>query len=420
MAVKIKNFPGSIPGPPLFYNCIIIISGSLAMMACGGLRGGFGVFFRPMADDFGWSAALLSSTFSLSMIVEGTISAISGRLSDKIGTRPVLAFNALISGAGFILMALVHSIWQMYLIYGLVIGIGLGGIVVPVVSIMARRFPTKRALMTGIVLSAHGVGQILFPLLAYQLITVYNWRTSYVIFGIGAFIMIGISALFLKQPRVEEIADEVSERPIQTPAGYTFKEALHTRLFWLMLIMFTCYGFCFISVLVHIVPNTINLGISPSSAANVLSCMGGASIAGRLGLGTIADRIGNRRMIMIGFILLVVSLIWLIQAKNEWSLFLFAIVGGLGLGGISSSQSPLSAQYFGSREHGSIFGMLGGGTIIISSIGPVLTGYLFDLTGNYQASFIVCVAVGLAGLIICMSIKHPVRSFKGNIGQLIG
>jgi MFS family permease len=273
MTNKIKNSHCSIPGSPLLYNYIILISASLAMMASGGSRGAFGVFFKPMADDFGWSAALLSSTFSFSMIIEGTVSAISGRLSDKIGTRPVLAFNALVSGAGFILMALVHSIWQMYLIYGLVIGIGLGGIVVPVVSLMARRFPTKRALMTGIVLSAHGVGQIFFPLLAYQLITFYNWRTSYVIFGIGAFIMIGVSALFLKLPRRVKKTTEVTEgiALIQTTAGYTFKEASRTRLFWLMMIMFTCYGFCFISVLVHIVPNAINLGIASSSAANILA-----------------------------------------------------------------------------------------------------------------------------------------------------
>jgi MFS family permease len=148
--------------------------------------------------------------------------------------------------------------------------------------------------------------------------------------------------------------------------------------------------------------------------------MGGASIIGRLGLGAIADRIGNRRMIMIGLIMLVISFTWLIQAKDEGSLFLFAIVGGLGFGGISSSQSPLSAQYFGSREHASIFGMLGGGTIIFSSLGPVVAGYLFDLTGNYQASFIVCTVIGLIGLIICMSIKHTSRSFKKNISQSVG
>jgi MFS family permease len=420
MFEKTEDSQNTTSRSPLFYSLIIMISASLVMIAAGGSRGAFGVFFKPMANDLGWSSAEISGTFTFSMIIEGIVSAVSGWLSDKFGPKIVLVAGGLISGAGFILMSQVHTMWQMYLIYGLAMGIGLGGVFVPVVSAIAKRFVANRSLMNGIALSANGMGQMLSPLIAHQLITSYDWRTAYIILGVILFILIVIPAQFQKRPRKQSSglpqtvggSEQNALKP--DPVSFTFEEARRTKTFWMMIGIFGFYGFCLTSVSVHLVPYAIEVGLSASTAANILACLGGATIIGRLGLGSLADRVGNRRMVMIGLITVAFSFLWVIQAKEAWALFLFAIVNGIGSGGITSSNSPLSAKFFGAKSHGSTFGVVGGTSVVIGATGPFIIGYLFDLTGEYFIPFLVCMFFSVAGLIICMFLKPPVKPVLKN------
>lgn len=407
MSSTLKNSQNSGSGHSLLYSWIIMSCVSLVMLAGGGTRGAFGVFFKPLANDLGWSAAEISGTFTFSMIIEGGVSAISGWLSDKFGTRIVLTVSGIIAGTGFALMSQVHQMWQMYLIYGLAMGVGLGGFFVPVVSIVAKRFQANRSLMTGIALSANGVGLVVSPLIAHQLITVFEWRTSYIILGIVLFILVVLPAQFLKRPR-KEPAEDVSTRKNVVLRTYTFQEARRTRTFWMMIFLFGLTGFCLTSIMVHLVPSAIDAGISAAVAANISACFGVGTIVGRLLLGTIADKTGNRRMILFGLILLTASLFWLTQAHAVWSFVLFALLSGFGMGGITSSQSPLSARYFGSKSHGSTFGVMGGSAVIVGASGAFITGYIYDLAGQYQTPFLVCALVCSGALIIGLLLRPPV------------
>jgi MFS family permease len=103
---------------------------------------------------------------------------------------------------------------------------------------------------------------------------------------------------------------------------------------------------------------------------------------------------------LIGFGTLFISLAW-------GALFLFAGVCGFGVGGISASQSPIAADYFGLKSHGAIFGAIGGATGILGSLGPFFIGAMFDKTGGYVLSFIVYGCIGLTGLILCSLLKRP-------------
>jgi MFS family permease len=396
----------------IFISVAIVFCLSLVMVAAGAARGAFGVFFTPMAKELGWSAAQLSSTFSFSMIIEGIFSAISGRLSDKYGTKIVIIVAGLISTIGFVLMSFVNTIWQMYLVYGITMGIGLGGLFIPVVSYVAKKFTSQRSLITGITMSSNGVGQLIVPIIAYQLIVMYSWRTSYIIQGLAVFVLTVIPILFLKRPNAEKQTAS-SEKAVNQKSfnpfahNYSFSEARKTGLFWMMIIMQACYAYCFLSALVHIAPYVITIGISSFTAANILSCLGAATIAGRLGMGALADRIGSRKTMLIGFTSLTASLALLLLTQEVWSLFIFACLCGFGVGGISASQSPMTAEYFGLKSHGAIFGAIAGATVILGAMGPLVTGFLFDSSGNYQGSFMVCGLISLAGLVLCSLLRRP-------------
>jgi len=396
---------------------IITMAGSLAMVAAGSSRGVFGVFFNPMAGELHWSSAQMSSFFSISMVIEGVMSYVWGRLSDRFGTRTILILCGIISGSGFILTSFINTMWQMYLVYGLAMGIGLGGIVVPVSSMLAKRFTSRRTLMTGITLAANGLGQLASPLIAYQLITSFQWRASYVILGIAVFLLISVPAFFLKGNRPANIGISPVEEVLKVSAtkqagtSFTLNEALRSRQFWVMVIMLGFYGYTFLSVTVHLVPDVIKMGISASIAAAILATLGGATLIGRVVGGAIGDRFDNKKTIMSGLIIVLASLCWLIGAKESWSLFLFAVVSGLGLGTVSSSQSPLAAKYFGLTSHGAIYGAIGGCTVVIGAAGPFITGFFFDITEDYFVPFLICAVLVLLALMAnLMFLKPPVKS----------
>jgi MFS family permease len=304
--------------------------------------------------------------------------------------------------------------WQMYLIYGIAMGIGLGGMFVPIISLVAKRFKVNRSLMTGVTLASNGFGQMISPLVSHQLITIYDWRTSYIILGFIIFILVVFPAQVLKRPRPESEKEYQSNDTNKQTQGkytnYTLRKARCTRPFWMIMLIFGLGGFCLTTTTVHLVPYALETGISASTAANILACFCGFLIVGRLALGSYADKIGNRHMIIIGLILTIGGLLWLTQAREVWKIVLFAIVGGLGMGGITPSLSPLVAKFFGLKAHGLIFGMIGGGAVVIGATGPFIIGYLFDLTGKYQVPFLVCAFMGTISLIISILLRPPKAS----------
>jgi MFS family permease len=194
-----------------------------------------------------------------------------------------------------------------------------------------------------------------------------------------------------------EARDTSSKAPA---SGLSFREALNTRQFWLVTGTFFCYGVCVLAITTHIVIHAIELGISATNAANILAAVGVVSIIGKLVLGTTADRIGHKQALIVSFILLVVALFWLAAATNLWALFAFAIVFGFAYGGSATSSISLVALLFGVKSLGLILALVNIGFTTGAAMGPLMAGYIFDITGSYQIAFIVSAIVGIIGLIL--------------------
>jgi MFS family permease len=157
--------------------------------------------------------------------------------------------------------------------------------------------------------------------------------------------------------------------------------------------------------------HAIGLGISSTSAANILATIGGLSIVGRIVLGSAADRFGNRRVFIIGFILMTAALFWLVPAKELWALYLSVVVFGFAIGGCATSESPLVAGLFGLRSHGLILGVINLlGFIFGAAVGPLIAGYIFDIASSYQLAFIICAALSVVGLILTVLLSPLQKS----------
>jgi predicted MFS family arabinose efflux permease len=241
---------------------------------------------------------------------------------------------------------------------------------------------------------------------AAWLISLYEWRLSYIILGIIGLVVVVLASQLLKRDPAQ-----VGQMPYGESKGegqglkfeakaFSLKEALSTRQFWLIFSMALCLGFSIHTILVHIAPHTTDLGFSATTAANILATVGGMSVLGRVVLGGAGDRIGNRQVFIIGFALMAAALFWLLPATEAWALYLFAAVFGFAYGGCVTSQPPLVAELFGLRSHGLILGAITFGLSIGAAIGPLLAGYIFDVANSYHVALLVCAVISVVALIL--------------------
>jgi MFS family permease len=408
----------------IYYGYVIVASTFVIMVAMIGTVFTFGVFFTPMLTEFGWGRAVLSGAFSMSFLLSGFLGILAGRLSDRFGPRSVVLVCSLFFGLGFVLMSQVHAIWQLYLFRGVIIAIGLSAPVAPLQSTVVRWFVKRRGLMVAIFLMGPGVGSMIMPPIANWLILLHGWRTAYIVLGAASFLVIFLAALFLKRDpaQMDQLpygADEVEEHGVepQYVNGLSLQEAFHTVQFWLLCAFFFCIAFVMMTIVTHIVPHAIDVGISSTTAAIILAIVGGVSTVAMIPEGSMADRIGVKRTAIFLTALLAVSMLWLlVTGQGMWSLFLFAVVFGLAFSSLDILLTLLSSSLFGLISLGAIIGFVNSILQVGSAIGPFAAGLIFDSTGNYHVAFLSCAAVTVIALIISLLLR-PIGQADYDLAQ---
>ncbi len=404
--------------PKFFYGYIIVLAIFLIMAISWGSLNTFGVFFKQLSIQFDWSRATISGAASLCMLIVGFVGIITGGLTDRFGPRIILVVCGFFFGLGYLLMSQINTIWQLYLFYGVIIGTSIGAVDVPLLSTIARWFVKKRGVMSGIVKAGTGTGILIMPIVVSRLISTYDWRTAYIVIGITGLVIIISAAQFLRRdPAQMEQLPDGEEKPNavsfnSTGGEFSLREAIHLRQFWVIGAIYFLVLFCANTIIVHIAPHAEDLGVSVTNAASMLSIIGGASIVGRLAMGSAGDRIGNKLALIICFLILLASLLWLIVAKELWMLYLFAAIYGVAHGGFFALISPIIAELFGTGSHGAILGTALFTSTIGGALGSVLSGHIFDVTGSYQLVFQICATMSVAGTILA-SLLRPTNSQGG-------
>ncbi len=371
----------------------------------------FGVFLKPLTAEFNWERGALSGALSVSVLLFGLFAILSGRLSDKYGPRILVTVGGLLVGIGFLLMSRISSLWQVYLIWGLFMGIGSGCCFVPIASTIPRWFTKKRGIAIGITGAGVGLGGIISPLLAQWLISTYDWRQSYLILGLITFIVVIPLAQFMKHSpqRVglkpygedETIKDEHS---LVTGGigGSSITQAIKTSRFWVWGLVLSGFFFSIQATKVHIVPHAIDIGISPIIAASIVSIIAGCSVIGQLSAGFISDKVGGRLLLVAGLFLATLALVWLLFAREIWMFYVFAVMLGLAFGGIVVLQIIITSELFGLSSLGMIFGGLTLFITIGEALGVPLAGSIFDITGSYSLAFLISVIISALAIILSL------------------
>ncbi len=394
----------------LHYGWVMLVT-SVTVLAVNALKlYTFGVFIKPLTMEFNWDRGALSGAFSISMVVSGFIAILGGKLTDRYGPRIVVTIGGLLGGIGFLLISQVNSLWQVYLFWGLFMGISGGFCYLPIVSTIPRWFQKNRGLAVGITVTGMGLGGVISAPLAQWLISSHDWQYAFIILGIINFFIVIPLAQFMKhspqriglRPYGEDGTTEDKQSSASTVEGLSFNQAIKTGRFWLFGLTIFCWIFAFQLIITHIVPYAIDIGISAMVAASILSAATAASIIGRNLTGFISDRIGGRLAQTISLILTMLALIWLLFAQETWMLYLFAVLFGIATGGSGPLETIVPAELFGLKFIGVLAGSIFLFAMVGGAIGPIFAGSIFDVTGSYSLAFLICVLIGALATILSL------------------
>ncbi len=370
----------------------------------------YGVLFNSLQSEFQCSRVAIAGASSLAFMMMGLVGILIGRLNDRYGPRLLMSVTAVFFGAGFMLMSQAHALWQLYLFYGIIFGIGLSSIDVIALTTIARWFTFRRGMMTGLIKVGTGAGQFTLPLFASYLVIAVGWRMTFFIFGVFSFLFLFTIARLLKRDPGEldgsGSSGQAKQRAgEQVSRNLLIDKARRTWQFWVLCVVNFIVVLILISILVHIVPHARDLGLSPTQAAGVLSAIGGVSMIGRFSSGLAIDRYGCKTVMLVSFGLLIAGLLWLQVADSLWMLYLFTAIYGLAHGGFFTAVSPMAAEIFGMDAHGAILGIIVCFGTTGGAIGPVIAAQAFDMTGSYHMIFLGFIAASVLGLAILLPLK---------------
>lgn len=275
--------------------------------------------------------------------------------------------------------------------------------------------------MVGIVQAGAGIGGFIFPPLTSWLILDYGWRDAYWFMGILTFFLMIICGLFIRSdPReVGQSGEggEWQERPSRKPQekGQSSNPnriwgLLSRSPFWMLLGVYGSFGFCRATFLAHIAAHTQDLGFTLADGAFVTALISGASIGGRLGTGSLLDRLGNRAALAGSFGITTIAILVVLAADNLWMLYFFGLAFGFAWGAQAVLRFTAATEVFGLHSLGILLGLFSFVEAMAAMLGSYLGGYIFDLFGSYGPIFWAGALIAAMGSLLSLFLRARPRT----------
>jgi sugar phosphate permease len=354
---------------------------------------GLPLYYDFMVREFGWSRTMVTSGNAISKLVVGPIFGfLAGWIVDRFGPRRLMLAGILMAGAALVGLGAVSALWMFYFFYLFnAVGYVCGG-PLPNQVLLSRWFDRTRGKAMGLAYLGIGVGGAVVPLLAAWLTGHVGWRASLQITGV-LIVLIAFPLAYT----VRERPDDESVPHLQEPPA-SIAGVLRTPAFYLLAIGSMCSIAAVGGTNQHLkLFLSLDRGFSQGDAARVISLVLACSIAGRLLMGWLADRMRRKHVMLIIYSLVAVAIPLLVASGSPRSMYGFALVFGLGLGGEYMIIPLMAAELFGVRVLGRVMGIILTVDGVAEATAPMLVGYLRDMNGTYDAGFITLVAAAVAG-----------------------
>ncbi len=410
-APRVGGLRGAL-GARVFYGWVNVAASACMVSVGVGVVQAFAVFVAPLQQAFGWSRSAISGAYSLGFAIFGVSSVLMGYLADRWGTRRVAMLGGSLYAVGLGLTAWANSLWGLYASFALIGGFGVGSLHSPLAYLAAKWFDRRKGLAMGMVLSGTGIGVMLASPFARALMAWGSWRTAFLGLGVVALLVVlGMGSLLCDTPEeMGQHLDGASRPAARAPGagpGWTTATARRTHSFWVLLGTFFFCCACHSGPSLHLAAHATGWGLSGAAAAGVLSTFGGFSIAGRIGLGFVADRIGGKRSLLISLPLQASAALWLAFTNAPWAFYASAAFLGIAFGGVYAQFPAITREYFGATNVGAVYGA----QMFLSSLGMAIGGYgvgaLFDVTGSYRDPFLAAAFSGLISVALALGLARP-------------
>ena len=391
------------------YAWVVVAVTFVALLTIASVRAAPGILITPLEAEFGWDRATISAAIAVSILTFGLGGPLSGTLVARFGPRRLILFGCVFVAAGLAAMLRLSSVWQFFLFWGVVIGIGTGAVGNVLGATIAHRwFRSHRGLVIGLFGAATSTGQLLFIPAMAALSTQAGWRAAIGLL-IGACIVVLIPVAIFMRDRPEDVGIRafgeqvvVSDAERADDARTTpMRVALRTSDFWLLAGSFFICGYTSNGLVgTHLIPHAIEHGFTEVTAASAVGLMGAMNIVGTLSSGWLSDRYDNRKLLAAYYGFRAVSLSVLPLVFEVRDLYLFALLYGLDWIATVPPTANLVARIFGRASLGTVYGWVFFSHMVGAAIAAYLGGYFHTVLGDYHLMFISAALFGFiaAGL----------------------
>ena len=402
----------------IFFGWWVVIACAIIGLFAGSSRFSFTMFLPTLLEDLGWTRAMLGFGFTAHMWTYAVGAILMGVVVDKYGARVAMFLGGVLVMVALCLTATMTAIWQFYLYYGVILGLGVSAtLAVPGVGTARKWFVKNAGLAVAIVMAGGLLGLALMGPVAKVLIPAYGWRTSYLILGpiLGILVMILAIIFVRKDPEsVGLLPDgdaslDVSQEETDYEQGaartseevWTVKEAFKTRSYWCVLFAYGIAAFAVLGITAHVGAWSNDIGLAAKLTKDeslriatlgvILFAL--ASVIGTLIGGSLSDRIGRKSVLYIAAVLLGLSFVWAALLKNPNQIIFacptIAISFGIGV----PVFGPILGDLYGRLPVATLFGVVTFSSGVIGGAGATVYGKVFDITKSYTWAFVVCVVL---------------------------
>ena len=417
----------------IHYAWVIVVLASVMWMISSSVRFAATVLIPHLQDPevFGWSYGAIAFGFSLQWLLSGLLGPVMGWLGDRHGVRRMMVLGALLFIAGMLLTGTMTQVWQFYLFFGVLLGAAMSVFQVPLVSGVTVWFRAHLGEAMGGLQALQSLGTVaLIPLIAF-LFAQFGLKWTFWLPGIVG----GVLLLLLIRPFYNEPAD-IGLRPFGAPGNEPIRrlqgddaakirtsvflrQAQRTGTFWNLIGIhfWGCMGHNIF--IVFMVAMAVDQGLSRGTAIAAYITLTAVSTVSRFLVPIMADRLGSKGVMAVCFSLQVFPPLMLLLTQDAWTFYLFAVLFGIGFGGEVPAFPIINRQYFGSAPIGTVYGwqMLGNG--LGMALGPLIGGFLWDITGDFASAVILSSALSLVGLASVLLLPTTSRLLTPNWERLL-